>query len=332
MDADTELYDNFVESSPQGSLFHKSWWLEAAAQRNYKILTVKRNGEISAAWPITFKKAAGLNMIIMPQLTPKNGIMFAPSQKMKYSDQISDEMDLISELIKMLPKHSLFYQRFSYEFTDWLPFYWSGFSQTTRYSYVIEDLSDLGKVWDNIRYNTKRKINMAQKHGIKIVTDLSLDKLLDLNEMTYKRQKLAVPYSREYVYRIDEACRERNAGKMFFAVDGDGRIHAAVYIIYDRKSAYYLIGGGDPSINNCGAQFLALWEAIKFAATVSGSFDFEGSMHKNIESVFRGYGGIQKSYMEITKGNFLIKSAFLFFRKAWNKGGIVSKLYANFLR
>ncbi|MHB1152951.1 MAG: GNAT family N-acetyltransferase [Eubacteriales bacterium] len=332
MDTDTELYDNFVDSSPQGSLFHKSWWLETTAQNNYKILTVKRNGVISAAWPITFKKAAGLNMIISPQLTPRSGIMFAPPQKMKYSEQISDEMDLTSELLKLLPKYCLFYQRFSYEFTDWLPFYWSGFSQTTRYSYVIEDLSDLDTVWENIRYSTKRKINSAQKHGIKIVTDLSLDKLLDLNDMTYKRQKLAVPYSREYVYHIDEACKERNARKMFFAVDEDGRIHAAVYIIYDHKAAYYLIGGGDPSINNCGAQFLALWKAIKFAGTVTGKFDFEGSMHKNIESVFRGYGGIQKPYMEITKGSILIKIALTALRNAWKKGGIVSKIYSKFFR
>lgn len=237
-------------------------------------------------------------------------------------------MEFISELIELLPRNALFCQRFSYAFTDWLPFYWSGFSQTTRYSYVIEDLSDPDRIWDNMRYGTKRKINMAQKNGIQIITDLSPDKLLDLNEMTYKRQKLAVPYSREYVYRIDQACRERNAGKTFFAVDEDGRIHAAAYIIYDKKCAYYLIGGADPSINHYGAQFLILWEAIKFAGTVSGSFDFEGSMHKNIEPVFRGYGGIQKSYMEITKGNVLIKSAFELFRNAWNKGGIISGICA----
>jgi lipid II:glycine glycyltransferase (peptidoglycan interpeptide bridge formation enzyme) len=331
MNTDIELYDNFVDSSPQGSLFQKTWWLETIAENNYKILQVKRNDEILAAWPLTFRKIAGSNLILLPLLTPRLGIMFAPSQKMKYSDQLSDEIDLISELIDLLPKHCLFYQRFAFEFTDWLPLYWAGFKQTTRYTYVIDDLSDLNRVWDNIRYSTKRKINMAQKHGIKVVTDLSLEKLLDLNEMTYKRQKLAAPYSREYVYRIDEACRMRNAGKMFFAVDQAGQIHAAVYIIYDRKTAYYLIGGADPSLNNCGAHFLALWEAIKFAGLVSRSFDFEGSMHKNIESVFRGFGGVQKPYMEITRSNFLIGSVFTAFRNAWNKGGIISKICTKIL-
>jgi lipid II:glycine glycyltransferase (peptidoglycan interpeptide bridge formation enzyme) len=332
MNEELQKYDKFVDSSPQGSLFHKSWWLETVAQNNYQILSIKRNEEILAAWPLTFKKIAGLNLIMPPPLTPRMGIMFAPSRKIKYSEKLSDEMSLMSELTTLLPKHTLFYQRFSAEFTNWLPLCWAQFKQTTRYTYVIEDLSDLNRVWENVRYSTKRKINLALKNDIKVVTDLSLDKLLDLNELTFKRQNLNVPYSREYIYRIDEACGKNNARKMFFAVDKAGQIHAAVYIVYNQKAAYYLMGGADPALNTCGAHFLTLWEAIKFAGQVSHSFDFEGSMYENIESVFRGFGAVQKPYMEITRGNCLIVSAFATFRNAWNKGGFPSKICSILLR
>ncbi len=332
MNDEMQLYDEFVDSSPQGSLFHKSWWLETIAQSKYQILTIKRNGEILAAWPLTFKKIAGLNLIMPPPLTPKLGIMFAPSRKMKYSEKLSDEIHLMSELLELLPEHVLFYQRFSVEFTNWLPLCWARFKQTTRYTYVIEDLSDLNRVWENVRYGTKRKINLALKNGIKIVANLSLDQFLDLNELTFKKQKLTVPYFREYVHRIDEACGKNNARKMFFAVDEAGQIHAAVYLVYNQKSAYYLMGGSDPALNTCGAHFLALWEAIKFAGQVSNSFDFEGSMYENIEPVFRGFGAVQKPYMEITRGNCLTESAFNAFRNAWNKGGIPSKICSILLR
>ncbi|MDF2473349.1 MAG: hypothetical protein K0R21_1131 [Anaerocolumna sp.] len=332
MNDEIQLYDKFVDSSPQGSLFHKSWWLEAVTQNNYQILSIKRNEEILAAWPLTFKKIAGLNLIMPPPLLPRQGIMFVPSQKIKYSEKLSDEMSLMSELLELLPKHTWFYQRFSAEFTNWLPLCWAHFKQTTNYTYVIEDLSDLNRVWEDVRYSTKRKINHALKNGIKVVTDLSLDKFLDLNELTFKRQKLTLPYSREYVYRIDEACGKNNARKIFFAVDEAGQIHAAVYIVYNQKAAYYLMGGADPALNTCGAHFLALWEAIKFAGQVSHSFDFEGSMIKNIEPVFRGYGAVQKPYMEITRGNFLIGSAIAAFRNVWKKGGIPSKICNKLLR
>jgi hypothetical protein len=332
MNYEVQGYDDFVDSSPQGSLFHKSWWLDAVAPNNYTILSIKGNEEILAAWPLTFKKLVGLNLIMLPRLTPKLGIMFAPSRKTKYSEQLSQEIDLMAKLVKLLPKHTLYYQRFATDFTNWLPLYWANFKQTTRYTYVLEDLSDLNRVWENVRYGTKRKVKRAQKHGLKVVTDLGLEKLLDLNELTYSRQGLTVPYSREYVRRIDEACEKNDARKMFFAIDADGQIHAAVYIVYDQKAAYYLIGGGDPSLNKYGAHFLALWEAVKFASQVSPSFDFEGSMHSNIESVFRGFGGVQKPYMEITRGNCLLESALNTFRKAWNKGGVLSKICSLLLR
>ncbi|TAH69112.1 MAG: GNAT family N-acetyltransferase [Anaerolineaceae bacterium] len=332
MNDEIRQYDRLVDSSPQGSLFHKSWWLEAVAQNKYQILSIKKNDEIVVAWPLTFKKIMGLELIMPPPLTPRLGIILAPSRKIKYSEKLSDEMSLISELTRLLPKHSLFNQRFSTEFTNWLPLFWDHFKQTTRYTYVIEDLSDMNHVWENVRYSTKRKINLAIKNGIKVLTDLSLDKLLDLNELTFKRQKLPLPYSREYVYRIDEACIKNNARKMFFAVDESGQIHAAVYIVYNQKAAYYLIGGADPTLNNYDAHFLALWEAVKFASQVSHSFDFEGSMYENIESVFRGFGAVQKPYMEITKGNCLAKSAFNAYRNAWNKGGFPSKICSILLR
>lgn len=329
--ADIRLYDRFVELSPQGSLFHKSWWLDAVAPNKYKILFVKRNDKILAAWPLTFRKLAGLTILMLPSLTPALGIMFAPPRKMKYSERLSDEMSLISEMVRLIPKHSFFCQHFPTEFTNWLPFYWAGFKQATRYTYVIEDLSDIDRVWENVRYGTKRKINMAIKSGIRVVTDLSLDKFLDLNELTYKRQRLPLPYSREYIRRIDGACIKNNARKIFFAVDEAGQIHAAVYIVYDRKSAYYLLGGADPALNNCGAHFLALWEAVKFASQVTRRFDFEGSMHKSIEPVFRGFGGVQTPYMEITGGNILMRALYAAFRKFWSKGGVPSKICKIFL-
>jgi lipid II:glycine glycyltransferase (peptidoglycan interpeptide bridge formation enzyme) len=257
--------------------------------------------------------------------------MLAASGKKKYSDRLSDEIDLISGLLEHLPRHLLLSQRFSYEFSNWLPLYWAGFKQTTRYTYVIEELSDLGKVWENIRYGTKRKINLAEKQGIRVVTDLGLEKLLDLNRMTYQKQGLTAPYSREYVRRLDEACRKNNASKMFFAIDGEGRIHAAAYIVYDRKAAYYLLGGGDPAINQYGGHFLTLWEAIKFASGVSQTFDFEGSMHRNIEPVFRGFGGVQKPYMEITRGSLPVEIAYDALRNVWNNGGLPAKICAKLL-
>jgi hypothetical protein len=49
-------------------------------------------------------------------------------------------------------------------------------------------------------------------------------------------------------------------------------------------------------------------------------------MHSNIEPVFRGFGGVQKPYMEITGGSLLMEAAFTGFKNIWSKGGIPSKI------
>jgi hypothetical protein len=61
------------------------------------------------------------------------------------------------------------------------------------------------------------------------------------------------------------------------------------------------MGGGDPHLRTSGAGSLVLWEAIKFAATVSEQFDFEGSMIEPVERFFRAFGGTPTPYFSIQK-------------------------------
>jgi hypothetical protein len=135
--------------------------------------------------------------------------------------------------------------------------------------------------------------------------DLDIERFIDLNEMTFLRQGRSLPYSRELVRRLDDACQQQECRKVFFAEDARGNLHAAVYIVWDDEAAYYLMGGSDPDLRASSASTLLVWEAIRFAATVSRSFDFEGSMIEPIESFFRGFGARQVPYFRITKLNSL---------------------------
>ena len=64
-------------------------------------------------------------------------------------------------------------------------FYWKGFNATIKYTYVIEDLSNLNSVWNNIQDNIKYDVRKAQnKIGLKIRSDLPIDDFIKLNDMT----------------------------------------------------------------------------------------------------------------------------------------------------
>lgn len=301
MNADEmELYDEFVRSSPQGSIFSNSWWLDAVAPGRYEILTVKRGDNIAAAMPIVKNKVLGHTVIARAPLTKFLGILYrTPSAKQ--CKRLSEEKRIAEELLEQLPGNAYFSQNFHYNFTNWLPLYWRGFQQSTKYTYVFEDLSDLDRIWNGMRENIRKDIRKAQKSGITVRTGLGIDRFLDIQEMTFRRQGRTFEIRRDVIYRLHEACLKRDASRIFYAVDGDNRVHAANYIVWDDRSAYAVLGGADPGVRNSGATSLVLWEAIRFASTVTGAFDFQGSMVEPIERVFRAFGAEPKAYFHITR-------------------------------
>ena len=79
-----------------------------------------------------------------------------------------------------------------------------------------------------------------------------------------------------------------------------------------KRSAYYLMGGGDPALRNSGATALVLWSAIQFAASVAPAFDFEGSMLEPVERFVRAFGARPESYSaleRITSPSYLMYRA-----------------------
>jgi hypothetical protein len=282
-----------------GHIFRRPWWLDAVAPGRWEEVTVKKGEELVARLPFVAEKRFGLTSLVMPPLTQTLGPWLRPSEA-KYAKRLANEKDLMTELIEKLPPHDRFSQSFHFSVTNWLPFYWKGFDQTTRYTYRLEDLSDPDLLWSGFAENVRRAVRKAEKAVI-TRTDLEVDEFIKLNELTFSRQGMKSPYSPGLVKRIDAACAEHGARKIFFAEDAAGKVHAAVYVIWDGASAYNLMLGSDPEVRGSGASSLVMWEAIKFASTVTGSFDFEGSMIESVERSFRSYGAKQVPYFHISR-------------------------------
>src|SRR5262245_64117416 len=281
------------------SIFQQPWWLDAVAPGAWSAVEIRRGGELQARLPYVMDRRMGLTRLRQPPLTPYLGLWIRPSEG-KYATQLSYQKELYTELIEQLPAHDYFSQTFHYSVENWLPFYWKGFQQTTRYTYVINDLTDLDYVWSEFQENIRREIRKASKR-LCVHSEYGIDRFLNINELTFARQGLSLPYSREFVSRLDDACSARSARKLFFAEDESGRVHAAAYIVWDERSAYYLMGGGAPDLRTSGAMSLVLWEAIKFSHQVSRCFDFEGSVIEPIERFFRAFGARQVPYFYVSR-------------------------------
>lgn len=297
-----ELYRQLCESEPKIPIFSRDWWLDAVCCENWDVCLVEKGGKVVAAMPYHYRiNSLGMKIISQPQETQTLG-PWLRSSNTKNANRLGQEKDLLTELIDQLPEFSQFHQNWNNVNTNWLPFYWRGFDQTTQYTYRLPDLSDLDRVWSGFRSNIRGDIRKAKdRFELVLRSDLSIDDFLALNAKTFQRQGKALPYTASFIKRLDDACARHAARAIFIAVDPVGRHHAGAYIVWDSESAYYLMGGSDPELRSSGATSLCIWEAIQHASTVTKSFDFEGSMIEPVERFFRAFGAVQTPYFSIKK-------------------------------
>lgn len=295
-------YRELCEREPAIPIFLRAWWLDTTCGADgWDVVLVTKGEEIQAALPFRRRKRNGFTVLSQPMLTPFLGPWLRPTGAKKANDY-SRQKELMTALIAGLPRHDHYVQNWNPQITNWLPFRWHGFQQTTGYTYALDDLSDIEALWAGLRENIRREIRRAENRiGVAVTSEGSLAEFLKLNSLTFERQGRPRSYDDDYVRRIDEACSGRLCRRIFLAHDSEGKAHAGAYVVWDQNSAYYLMGGGDPELRNSGATSLCMWEAIKFSAGVTGRFDFEGSMIEPVERFFRAFGAEQVPYSRVSK-------------------------------
>jgi antitoxin (DNA-binding transcriptional repressor) of toxin-antitoxin stability system len=282
---------------PWRDLFRRSWWLDAVAPGEWQEVTVTRDGRTCAHLAFIPRRHRGLRSLLAPRLAPRLGPWLEAGEGRR-SKRLAHEEQLLNELVDRLPAHDRFHQHCHPRFTNWLPLYWRGFAQTTRYSYVLDDLSDLDALWDAFEPRRRRDIRSAEKL-LCVRDDREIDPLADLLDETFRQQQLPNPFSRQQLSRVFGACGEHQAGRISYAVDGQDRVHAGMFVVWDGDRAYYLLGG--TSRSHQGAMTLLMWDAMQLASRTSRSFDFEGSMIRPIAHFFRGFGAAMEPYFDLRR-------------------------------
>lgn len=307
-----QKYRLFCEEEIGIPIFSKDWWLDSVCEKdNWDVVLVEKGGQIMASMPYCLKKKFGFTKIFMPQLTQTLGPFIKYPQGQKYYKKLSWEKEMMTSLITQLPKFAMFSQNFHYSVSNWLPFYWKGFEQTTRYTYIIKNilLDDLEKKFET---DIRRRRKKAKKASIKIIESNNIKDFYNLNEKTFARKGQKIPYSFNFINNLYLTCKKNNACKIYFAQNIDKNFIAASFLVWDDKTVYYLMGGIDPEKKDLGGMDVVLYESIKFAVENKKVFDFEGSMIESIEKYFRSFGAIQKSYFSISKTNSkILKTRFL---------------------
>jgi len=301
MASQKEIYRQWCASQPGIPVFSRDWWLDAACgEANWDVILVEDKGEIVASMPFYLKIRGGFRLMTMPPLTQKMGPYLVPASTLSHTEELSREKRIFREMIERLPCFDHFFIHFNHVHTNWLPFYWAGFRQMTNYTYIVPDLSDRDRVFANMAQAKKGDIKKARK-SLTVGFDLGAAEFYAHHSTSLRKKGMTISYNFALFQRLYNAAYGHSAGRVIFAKDAAGCIHAALFFVWDGESAYHLISSIDPEQCSSGALSLLSYEAMAYLSDFTKRYDFEGSMVEAIEASYRKFGTTQTPYFAISK-------------------------------
>jgi len=284
-------------------IYSQPWWLDAiCGEDNWDVWLYEKGGNILAAMPYYVEMRGDYRYITKAPLTQNNGILFVHESNAKIQKIAHFEEKVIDNLSLWLDESGfdVYEQQYLHTFKNWQPFFWNGFKCVLRYSYLIEDTSDLAKVISNYSSNLRKNIKKGQKRCKEFV-ELNADIFYREHEKIYSKQNLSCPFSYELWERLYLACKDHRCGKAFAIINPDNRISSLAFFAWDDKYVYFLMGGSIPELSEDNTFSLMMHHGIEMASEMGKAFDFEGSMIKRVAKAMREYGGIPTPYYRIRK-------------------------------
>ncbi len=267
-EAEYPLWDNLVEISPHGTIFHKSQWVFSATNQpwvNTEILGAFRQDKLIGGCAIHSYKMAGLFILITTAfpLTPYGGIVIQPHESSKVREREKMEVLIINALINALYQRnpSFIDLTMSPHVIDIRPYTWQKWQEIVRYCYIYR-LSD--HIFENISKNARRSINRANKFGI--TTKKKWDKNIywTLTLDTYEKQGKKPPFSQKMLFSLMDIIKENNWGEMWIAETPTGEAVSGEIFIWDNKMAYRWSAASREQFLNTGATSLLLYDIMTY--------------------------------------------------------------------
>ena len=195
-------------------IFSHDWWLDTVCgEKKWDVLLIEQKGRIQATLPLYVPHS---DIVSMPSYTQTMGPWFAASSSdTKYTTELGRRQELCKQFTEELKRYPHFLQNFNYDITDWLPFYWAGYNQTTRYTYLLKNIRDHQAVWENMSPNIRRNITKAQnKYHISVKKGIPLNEFLAVQTQTFDRQHVRIKEDTNVLKDLIATCRQRGHGEV----------------------------------------------------------------------------------------------------------------------
>lgn len=297
-----QLYMSFCEKI-YTPIFSQPWWLDVmCGEGNWDVWLYIKGTTVLAAMPYYLEKRGDYRYITKAPLTQNNGllILYPLNQKQVARAHFEEEIACAADQYIQSLGVDVYEQQFHYGYTNFLPFFWNGYTSIPRVTYVIENTRDMNSVEKHISSKYRSVIRKGRR-SIARFSSISPEKFFYEHEKIFLRQKKQSPISFSTWMKLFGVCDNRNAGQILAAQAEDGTILSLAFFVWDSESVYLLLGGPVPEYATLDTFDALVYEGIMLASKKGLKFDFEGSVIRAINHSFREYGGEAKLYFRIRK-------------------------------
>jgi hypothetical protein len=245
---DQRLWDEFVEKSPYGMLYHRWDFLKVIEKHaGYRLhpYGVYKGEELACVFPIFTKSYLGLRFIFSPP--PRTGVpymgpvisplydSYKQRKKESYIGGVVDEV--AAEMKKLSPSYTSISTVPG--FMDARPFKWGGYQANLYYTYAIDLRKPLNDIWDSMDKDCKREIRTAEKHSLSLKETHDVKTFFGIMKERYIQQGLNFPVMSEEYLEDVLAAFPRNI-KMYLLYDSDKVIDVMVNYEYNGRFMFWM--------------------------------------------------------------------------------------------
>jgi lipid II:glycine glycyltransferase (peptidoglycan interpeptide bridge formation enzyme) len=313
-------WDEIVDRSPNGTLFHSWKWLKIAEEYSKSKLFPlvffddDNNDTPFGAIPLFYLTKSGMKFVFSPP--PACSMVLGPV----FIDKDYRQRKFLLTYVEFQASIDSFIQGLGAHYTrivthhgllDTRPFIWAGYAVSPLYTYMIDLSQGKENIWNNLSSSLRRHIRKAEESGVTVINtaDISaLDYLYETLEKRYMESHTKLGTQKEYAYQLLQQFGD-SVFQIPIAVHNGKTLAGHMSFNYKDTVTLWLGGSRDESDKWSANSFL-LWKVILKA--IDDGFrwiDMSGANTQHLCLFKSGYDPSLFLYFEIRKTNLLGKIA-----------------------
>jgi hypothetical protein len=295
-------WDEFVDESPQGSIFSKSFWLKYNAELidgQFKILAVFNGDLLLGGIGICIKQHMLGKEIKVPVLTPYSSVILR-NPSTKYPHKIaSEQLNVVEKIIHQIKLGKYLAVKIinTPRMNDVRAFYWDNWTVKPGYTYEIP-LSNFDDTKGMFAHSVRKQVNKSEKSNIQVKVKDDFESLYSFLKSTFKKRERPLFLNKNKFQKLYNNLKKHNCCKMYFAELDDGKpISGRIALFTKHQVAHDWVAGSDPDYLNSGATPFLIFKILEdLSQNGYKYFDMDGANVPTIARFKSTFGGDLRHY------------------------------------